>query len=167
MVEKELATRLKLEREKRQMTQAELADAVGVPKDIVSRWERGQLPRFYALRRLSSIFGVEVDHSWFLKEADDASLRRWSVPYRRNEYFVGDDDLLLSIRNRLVMQKERTSILAINGIGGIGKTQLALEYAYRYCDDYRAIFWLRADTPEQLDEDLESLGNLLQVPETH
>ncbi len=167
MVEKELATRLKLEREKRQMTQVELADAVGVPKDTVSRWERGQLPRFYALRKLSSIFGVEVDHSWFLKEADDASLCQWSVPYHRNAYFVGDDDLLLSIRNRLVMQKERASILAINGIGGIGKTQLALEYAYRYCDDYRAIFWLRADTPEQLDEDLGSLGNLLQVPETH
>src|SRR6266567_4656078 len=169
MAEEEPTTRLKVEREKRQMTLAELAEAVGVSTDTVSRWERGgQNPGFVFLRKLTSVFGIEVDGSWFRKETVEiSSSPLWNVPYYRNPYFVGDENLLSGMHDRLVAQKERTSILTVSGIGGIGKTQLALEYAYKYRDDYRAVFWLRADTLEQLDEDLENLGNLLQVPETH
>ncbi len=169
MAEEEPTTRLKVEREKRKMTQAELADAVGVPPNTASRWERGeQIPRPDSLRNLTALFGIEVDATWFQKESTETSSSPlWNVPYYRNPYFVGDENLLSGMHDRLVAQKERTSILTVSGIGGIGKTQLALEYAYKYRDDYRAVFWLRADTLEQLDEDLENLGNLLQVPETH
>ncbi len=34
----------------------------------------------------------------------------------------------------------------ISGLGGIGKTQMALEYAYRYGAEYDAVLWVRADT---------------------
>ena len=35
---------------------------------------------------------------------------------------------------------------AISGLGGIGKTQVVLEYAYRYAEEYQAVFWVRADS---------------------
>ena len=39
---------------------------------------------------------------------------------------------------------------AVSGLGGVGKTQLALEYAYRYYQDFEAVLWTRADTQEAL-----------------
>jgi len=168
MIEKS-KTRLQREREKLHLTQVELADALNEPRDKVSRWERGtQLPRPDALRKLIAYFGGSVDESWFRKEGVEevSSPSRWNVPYRRNPYFIGDEARLIAIRERLAEQKENVSIVTISGIGGIGKTQLALEYAYQYIEEYHAIFWISADTDEQVDDGLVGVGKLLQLPET-
>ncbi len=164
----EFKTRLQRERESRHLTQIELADALGVPRDTLSRWERGiYRPQFNARRNLAAYFKVAVDESWFLKEVMEApSPSQWNVPYRRNPYFTGSDTRFVEMHNQLIAQKENISILTISGIGGIGKTQLALEYASRHFDDYHAIFWVSADTEEQVDDDLVSIGNRLQLPET-
>jgi len=168
LMTEEPKTRLRREREKRLLTQIELADRLGVPRDTVSRWEREfQSPQFEALRKLSAFFGEPVDASWFRKEGVEGvpSPSRWNVPYRRNPYFISDEARLVAIRERLVVQKENVSIVTISGIGGIGKTQLALEYAYQYTEEYHAIFWISADTDVQVDENFVSIGNLLQFPE--
>ena len=66
----------------------------------------------------------------------------WNVPYPRNPFFLGRESELLHIRQHL--QADQATALsqpqAISGLGGIGKTQLALEYAYRYHQDYQAVF---------------------------
>ena len=54
---------------------------------------------------------------------------------------------------------------AVSGLGGIGKTQVAIEYAYRYHHEYEFTLWVRAATPETLAADFLSLANLLQLPE--
>jgi tetratricopeptide (TPR) repeat protein len=54
---------------------------------------------------------------------------------------------------------------AINGLGGIGKTQIVLEYAYRYRQNYRFVFWTSAATRETLLADLVNIADLLQLPE--
>lgn len=46
-------------------------------------------------------------------------------------------------------------------MGGIGKTQLALEYAYRYRHDYSAILWVGTETPEILLADVTRLAEQL------
>jgi hypothetical protein len=54
---------------------------------------------------------------------------------------------------------------AITGLGGIGKTQLALEYAYRHRGDYQAVLWARADTRENLTSSYLTIATLLGLPE--
>ena len=50
---------------------------------------------------------------------------------------------------------------AISGLGGVGKTQLAVEYAYRHAGDYAAVWWVRAEEPGPLAADYAALAGAL------
>jgi len=91
----------------------------------------------------------------------------WNVPYRRNPYFTGREDLLTRLHGLLHAGKATalTQPQAISGLGGIGKTQTAVEYAYRYRGDYQAVLWASAATRETLISDFVALAALLQLPE--
>lgn len=65
----------------------------------------------------------------------------WNVPYPRNPLFTGREELLTQLATAL-QADQPTAISqpeAISGLGGIGKTQLALEYAYRFRQNYQAV----------------------------
>ena len=68
------------------------------------------------------------------------------VPYQRNAYFTGREKLLALLHTEL--SRETTNRwnhrLAIYGLGGVGKTQLALEYAYSQRENYNGVYWLSA-----------------------
>ena len=72
----------------------------------------------------------------------------WNVPYRRNPFFTGREDVLNNLHEALTAGKTAalTQSQAIIGLGGIGKTQTAVEYAYRYGSEYQAVLWVKADT---------------------
>ncbi len=93
----------------------------------------------------------------------------WNIPYPRNSFFLGRDKLLEE-RLHTQLQAGQTTALsqspqAISGLGGIGKTQLAVEYAYRYHQDYEAVLWARAETREELIASYSTLATLLKLPE--
>ena len=94
-------------------------------------------------------------------------VRFWNVPYRRNPYFTGREDLLTRLHELLHSGKAAalTQPQAISGLGGIGKTQTAVEYAYRSRDDYQAVLWASAASRETLISDFVALAALLQLPE--
>jgi tetratricopeptide (TPR) repeat protein len=54
---------------------------------------------------------------------------------------------------------------ALHGLGGVGKTRLAVEYAWRHAGDYAALLFVPADTPQKLDAGLAALAGVLDLPE--
>lgn len=88
----------------------------------------------------------------------------WNVPYPRNFFFTGRDQLLT--RLDVILSSDQASVqpLAITGSGGIGKTQLVVEYAYRYHKRYQAVFWVQGDTRESLISAFVDAAQLLNLP---
>ena len=93
--------------------------------------------------------------------------RVWNVAYRRNPFFTGRERLLKQLHERFVTGRAAalTQGQAINGLGGIGKTQVAVEYAYRHQQDYRFILWVNAAAHETLIADFITIADHLQLPE--
>jgi tetratricopeptide (TPR) repeat protein len=91
----------------------------------------------------------------------------WNIPYPRNPFFLGRDDELAQLRSHLQAGKATalSQPQAISGLGGIGKTQLALEYAYRTHQDYQAVLWARAESTEALVSSYVAIASLLRLPE--
>ncbi|MFH0809420.1 MAG: FxSxx-COOH system tetratricopeptide repeat protein [Pseudomonadota bacterium] len=86
------------------------------------------------------------------------------IPHPRNPNFTGRDELLKSLREALC-SGQAAALTAIHGMGGVGKTQLALEYCYRHQEEYRPIWWLRAEEPATLAADYAALAAELDLPQ--
>lgn len=87
------------------------------------------------------------------------------LPYRRNLRFHFRGELMARMKSCLTpgTQDSRLLVVSLYGLGGIGKTQLALEYAYEYAEDYDAIFWMRAETEQKLKESFLTHARLLEL----
>lgn len=93
-----------------------------------------------------------------------------NIPYTSlGSLFKGRDTFLAELRQHLtaeapvVIRGKRT----IHGMGGVGKTRAAIEYAWKHSDDYNALLFISADTPEALRSNLAALCGplVLNLPE--
>jgi tetratricopeptide (TPR) repeat protein len=95
--------------------------------------------------------------------------RAWNVPYLRNPFFTGREHLLEDLHHYLSQAGTAalTQPSAITGMGGIGKTQIAIEYAYRHRDDYNYVLWVNVANQETALEGFAAIARLLHLPEEH
>ncbi|MHB8598579.1 MAG: FxSxx-COOH system tetratricopeptide repeat protein [Ktedonobacteraceae bacterium] len=175
--------RLHHAREERGWSQLQLAEEIGTTDVSISRWENGStFPSSYFRQKLCEIFGKTLAELGLIPPPQSSTItpaelalispppqssRIASIPTMRNPFFTGRADLLALLHKRL--STARTAALtqpqALYGLGGIGKTQTAAEYAFRYGDDYTGIFWIRAATRETLIADFVTLAQLLDLRE--
>lgn len=82
----------------------------------------------------------------------------------RNANFTGRDRELRKLRDEL-RTGGMTVVLpvAVAGLGGVGKTQVALEYAHRFRADYDVIWWMNCGQPQYVDASLADLGQAMRV----
>ncbi len=153
-----------------------------VDPKMVGRWERGTLmPTHHYQRQLAVRFGRTERELGFPKEG----IPFWDVKYKQNELFTGREDILLQLSNipRLRNEhnkqkpesesqqkpenepplKQRPQVLT--GVGGVGKTQIAVAYAYRYQREYHTIIWLNASSLTELTSEFAQIAEVLRLVE--
>jgi len=81
----------------------------------------------------------------------------WNVPPYRNLNFTGRDKLLSDLQDML----SAGTPVAIWGLGGVGKTQLAVEYAHRHTGDYTTVWWVSAEESATLAAGYAGLAHRL------
>lgn len=157
-------------RKNKRMSQRTLAERMGVHRNTIWSWEQGNyLPDSKSMvLELAHQLGLSDSEARQLLEASlTAFSPHWSVPYQRNVFFTGRDALLDQLHQLLHTDHAvaLTQSYALYGLGGVGKTQIALEYAYRYALEYSAIFWIEGETVESILASLGRIAAHLQIPE--
>ncbi|HEU5227960.1 MAG TPA: FxSxx-COOH system tetratricopeptide repeat protein [Ktedonobacteraceae bacterium] len=155
------------------MSQEALAEAIGASARSLRRWEQDLVfPQKMWRERLARQFGLALPDLVKVFAAEAASplshvSSLWTVPFPRNPYFTGRDAVLQTLHDSLHAGSpmSSTSAISLYGLAGIGKTQVAVEYAYRFARAYTAVFWLDAETPESLRTTFVQLAQTLDLPE--
>ncbi|MBL7500106.1 toll/interleukin-1 receptor domain-containing protein [Frankia sp. CNm7] len=70
----------------------------------------------------------------------------WRVPWSPNPHFAGREGDLAALRAALGSGPAAVIPVALYGLGGVGKTQLAAEYCHRYKADYDVVWWVPAES---------------------
>jgi Domain of unknown function (DUF4062) len=118
----------------------QIANAIALLRRALDEKEKGELAPPQA-KRLSSEEGAISN-----------------IPIGLPQFFLGRDEAIKEIDKGLKQSVGRVAITALHGLRGVGKTTLAAYYAHERAKDYRATWWLRAQTPETLRADLVGLG---------
>ncbi|HEU5382522.1 MAG TPA: FxSxx-COOH system tetratricopeptide repeat protein [Ktedonobacteraceae bacterium] len=185
--------RLSEARRQRGWSQQQVADSLGTTRPNVSRWEAGlTTPGPYFRAKLCELFGqsahdlelLETKSSRPMSEklvAGEANMRPspedapalWNVPFARNPLFTGREELLQWLDHAFsrtadtaatpLRRAALTQPQALKGLGGIGKTQIAVEYAYRACAQgrYVHVFWINAASEEAILSSFVALAEMI------
>ncbi|KAK3341084.1 hypothetical protein B0T25DRAFT_329824 [Lasiosphaeria hispida] len=102
------------------------------------------------------------------RRTNSAVERHWIVPFGRNKEFVGRETILTDLLTRILPSGDEHDCqrTAIEGLGGIGKTQIALEAAFCIGDTHPdcSVFWVPAVNATTFENAYRAIGQQLKVP---
>ncbi len=85
--------------------------------------------------------------------------RLFHIPIPENHFFTGRDTLLARLKDILPTHPRKA--VALWGLPGIGKTQIAAQYAYQHRSQYQTVLWVQAENPDMLRSSFAALDTLL------
>lgn len=90
----------------------------------------------------------------------------WNVSRRHSTFFTGRDHLIKRLSDAFSLSGDTglPEPQALHGLGGLGKTQTAAEYAYRHRGEYETVLWVRAETEHEVLADITGAARLLKLP---
>ena len=92
-------------------------------------------------------------------------MRLGNAPQIDEDDFVGCETELEQLRIWLAPRSKRQNVVALCGLGGMGKTQLSIHFARRFADTYSSIFWLNAQDESTLKAGLVKIAaQVLEEP---
>lgn len=98
---------------------------------------------------------------------DESQRTNWAVPFGRNKDFVGRELILAQLLEKIPPSKDEDDCqrTAIEGLGGVGKTQLALEAAFRVREKYLdcSVFWVPANDSASFENAYSEIGQQLKI----
>lgn len=99
---------------------------------------------------LAGIKGTNVknapDTSGIIRKKEKGELPLNNLPHSRNPYFTGRTEKLDLIYNNFQSDEAISLVQSAIGLGGVGKSSIALEYAYTYSNEYDTIWWVNAES---------------------
>ncbi|HET8840509.1 MAG TPA: NB-ARC domain-containing protein, partial [Ktedonobacteraceae bacterium] len=159
---------LKRERLKRGWSQEEFAHKVSSTSKTVIRWEKGltQLPGPYLRRRIAQTFGMSIEALGLFVDEQEPEMdvtnnvsQKLSLPIHWGaaptvEHFLGREKEVSTLSHWIV--DESCSMVAILGLGGIGKTSLARIIAQQLDRNFQRVYWYSLQQAPRIEHFLEN-----------
>jgi hypothetical protein len=160
------------------------ARLVGVSERTVRNWRNRRRPTKPSAEDVASVgqvfFGENQTYATWAEQlrtalhgpAGDAGPERrpCNLPFASlGSLFKGREAFMTKLREALAQDGHETIVIgkALHGLGGIGKTRLAIEYAWNHASEYSALLFVPADAPEKLNAGLAALAapEIIDLPE--
>ncbi len=105
--------------------------------------------------------GIKIIHKPPISPAERLP-DQWNVP-PKNSNFIGRHKLIKQIEDHFSQKNTPAILTACHGLGGIGKTQVALEFVWQHYKKYNGVVWFNAENRDRLQNDYTRLGRELNI----
>ncbi|KAL2783319.1 hypothetical protein BJX66DRAFT_132060 [Aspergillus keveii] len=125
---------------------------------------KNKLWQAYAAATGASAAKAFLEYWMPAKREDTSKNRHLMIPFARNPHFVGRQEEIQKLED-LITMPDGPRKLAITGLGGVGKTQIALELAYRMRDrepEY-SIFWIPCTSYGAVEQAFMTIAQLVEL----
>ncbi|EAL58666.1 kinesin light chain [Wolbachia endosymbiont of Drosophila ananassae] len=129
----------------------------------VEKWWEQQGSEVSYLTRKDDYFKEAIEHLYSLKPRENL-FERWNIPPKiAGRNFIERKYLNEKILDYLKTENEPVILTALQGLGGVGKTQSVLDFIQKHGEKYKGICWLNAKDEDQLISEYVKLGRALNI----